>query len=188
MPYQLVVLKGRSASSVLRIPPESVTIVGRQQGCQIRIVSSLVSRKHCELTERGGTLRIRDLGSSNGTYVNGQRIEGTKELEPGFSLVIGSVVFRVDSARPAGSAEEPTVQSGTTPADTSVPLAETVAVDEIDFEIEAESASNVATPVQRPGKAATPAAAEETSEVQQLGEDAVADFLFDLNVDDQDKR
>ena len=52
---------------------DSVTIVGRQQGCQIRIVSSLVSRKHCELTERGGQLRIRDLGSSNGTYVNDSR-------------------------------------------------------------------------------------------------------------------
>lgn len=177
MPYQLVVIKGRSATATLRVPPDSVTLVGRQQGCQIRIVSSLVSRRHCELAESDGQLIVRDLGSSNGTYVNGVKIAGPTALEPGSALVIGSVVFRVEAATPPGSAE-PTV-AGASPADTAVP-AEAA---EIDFEIEAEPESGSAV---RTRSVPAAAAAQEAEEVQELGEDAVAEFL--LGMDDDDKK
>lgn len=182
MPYQLVVIKGRSASAVLRVPAESLTLVGRQQGCQIRIVSSLVSRKHCELAERGGRLIVRDLGSSNGTYVNGVKITGPQALDPGSALVIGSVVFRVESVAAPGSAE-PTVMAGS-PGDTAVP-AMALPADEIDFEIEAEpeGGSGVQT-----AQAPVPTALAEAAEVEELGEDAVADFLMGLDDDDRGKR
>ncbi|GIW87948.1 MAG: hypothetical protein KatS3mg108_2272 [Isosphaeraceae bacterium] len=179
MPYQLVVIKGRSASTTLRIPPNAVTLVGRQNGCQIRIVSSLVSRRHCELTESDGKLIVRDLGSSNGTYVNGIKITEPTELGPGSALVIGSVVFRVEAAAPTGSAD-PTIAPSSSPADTAVP-AEAA---EIDFEIEVESESGSA--VQTRNVAAPPAA--EAEPVEPLGEDAVAEFLLGLDADEDKKR
>lgn len=69
-------------------------VIGRQDDCQIRIPSAQVSRHHCELTTGGAGLRIRDLGSSNGTYVNGQKVEDA-QLEAGDVLAIGSMLFVV---------------------------------------------------------------------------------------------
>lgn len=188
MPYQLVVLKGRSASSTLRIPPETVTVIGRQQGCQIRIVSSLVSRKHCELLERGGRLTLKDLGSSNGTYVNGLKVEEPTVLEPGSSLMIGSIVFRVEQF----DAHKPATPGG--PADTAITATTMAESDQADYEIEADSPSGVmeaASPTQPVSTRLEPAARSAAlgeEEAHEIGEDAVAGFLLDLDVDDADQR
>jgi pSer/pThr/pTyr-binding forkhead associated (FHA) protein len=69
-------------------------VIGRQDDCQIRIPSPQVSRHHCELTSGAGGLRVRDLGSSNGTIVNGQRVEDAS-LRPGDVLSIGPMLFVV---------------------------------------------------------------------------------------------
>lgn len=71
---------------------KSRTIVGRKNNCDLRIPLSSVSRQHCELTIEGEQLRIKDLGSSNGTFHNGSRIQEAI-LEPGDELTIGPVVF-----------------------------------------------------------------------------------------------
>jgi hypothetical protein len=176
MPYQLAILKGRSAAKALRIPADVVTTVGRQQGCQIRIGSAQVSRKHCELFESQGRLVVKDLDSSNGTFVDGQRVEGQQALEPGQTLSVGSIVFRVERvAAPVAAAAH---GAPGRPSDTAVAQAVAARDDELDFEIEADSATDVET--------LSPAAhAERTKEV---GEDAVVDFLLDLDVEDHDKR
>ena len=69
--------------------------VGRHDDCTVRIKSSQVSRTHCELFEKKGTLLVKDLGMPHGTYVNGQRVEGQQVLEPGDELTIGGVKLRV---------------------------------------------------------------------------------------------
>jgi len=69
-------------------------VVGRQDDCQIRIPSPQVSRHHCEITSGAAGVRIRDLGSSNGTIVNGQRVEDAP-LRPGDVLSIGPMLFVV---------------------------------------------------------------------------------------------
>ena len=94
MDFQLVVVRGRSASDALTLI-DGVNTVGRHDECQIRIKSSQVSRRHCELFEKKGLLIVKDLGSSNGTLVNGKRIEGQSVLEPGDELTIGGVKLRV---------------------------------------------------------------------------------------------
>jgi pSer/pThr/pTyr-binding forkhead associated (FHA) protein len=70
------------------------TLIGRQTGCQLRIRSGEVSRKHCEIRYEETTPVIKDLGSSNGTYVNGVRVI-EKRLEAGDLIAIGPVVFLV---------------------------------------------------------------------------------------------
>jgi len=54
----------------------------------------VVSRRHCELNVEMGRLKIRDLGSRNGTYLNGQRVDQA-EVAPGDKIKIGPVVFAV---------------------------------------------------------------------------------------------
>jgi predicted component of type VI protein secretion system len=69
-----------------------MTVVGRREDCDLRIPLSDVSRKHCRLIINGEAIKIEDLGSSNGTYVNGERVQHA-ELSPGDTLQIGPVVF-----------------------------------------------------------------------------------------------
>lgn len=71
-----------------------VTVIGRREDCDFRIPLSEISRKHCRLIKDGESLRVEDLGSSNGTHVNGTRVQEA-ELSPGDTLKVGSVVFIV---------------------------------------------------------------------------------------------
>src|SRR3954470_19103796 len=84
----------RRSFSVVR----DITVIGRGESCDLRIPLSEVSRKHCRIVRDGDTLRLEDLGSSNGTYLNAQRIQEAL-LQPGDSLQVGPVVFvlQVDS-------------------------------------------------------------------------------------------
>src|SRR3954470_11457177 len=69
-----------------------VTVVGRREDCDLRIPLGDVSRKHCRLIRDADSIRMEDLGSSNGTYVNGQRIQEAI-LQPGDTVRVGPVLF-----------------------------------------------------------------------------------------------
>ena len=90
MPLRLVSLDGHSD-----IPLDHVVVVGRGRRCDVRIESFRVSRRHCCLTlDRDGVL-VRDLGSTNGTLINGQRVkEGV--LRPGDELSIAQCRYQLE--------------------------------------------------------------------------------------------
>lgn len=69
-------------------------VIGRKNTCDLRIPLSSVSRKHCELKIEDGQIKLRDLGSSNGTYHNNIRVQEAV-LEAGDEVVVGPVVFTV---------------------------------------------------------------------------------------------
>ena len=71
-----------------------VTTIGRKQDCSIRIPLSVVSRRHAEIIHDANGITLRDLGASNGTFLNNRRIE-KESLEPGDQVIIGPVVFTV---------------------------------------------------------------------------------------------
>jgi len=71
-----------------------MTVIGRREDCDLRIPLGDVSRKHCRMILDGQTIKVEDLGSSNGTYRNGERVQQA-ELSPGDTLQIGPVVFVV---------------------------------------------------------------------------------------------
>ncbi len=73
---------------------DGITIIGRQDECDLRIPLGEISRKHAQLIIHGGSVTLRDLGSANGTYVNNHRIS-EKDLAPGDRIVMGPVVFTV---------------------------------------------------------------------------------------------
>jgi pSer/pThr/pTyr-binding forkhead associated (FHA) protein len=95
MNVRLVVEKGTRRKRILKLP-SAESIVGRRQDCDVRIPSNEVSRRHCLLTIHDGCLIAEDLDSVNGTFVNGQRIEGRQIVLPGDHLEIGPVRFVVE--------------------------------------------------------------------------------------------
>jgi len=69
-----------------------MTVIGRRQDCDLMIPLGEISRKHCRIIRDGDSLRLEDLGSSNGTYLNAQRVQEAI-LTPGDSIQVGPVVF-----------------------------------------------------------------------------------------------
>src|SRR6478672_10497894 len=69
-----------------------MTVIGRREDCDLRIPLGDVSRKHCRIVRDGEMLKIEDLGSSNGTYLNARRVQEAL-LSPGDSIQVGPVVF-----------------------------------------------------------------------------------------------
>lgn len=94
MDVKLVIEQGSSATKTIRLRSVE-TIIGRQSGCDLRIPSGAVSRKHCRLSFHDDFLTVEDLDSANGTVVNGERIEGPHVLRPGDRLEVGPVTFVV---------------------------------------------------------------------------------------------
>lgn len=94
MKAALVVKKGSSKAQVIELR-NLITLVGRMQGCDLRIPAKAVSRHHCKLRLKYDYVTVEDLDSANGTFVNGTRVEGKQTLRPGDQLQIGPVVFEV---------------------------------------------------------------------------------------------
>ncbi|MGD0786119.1 MAG: FHA domain-containing protein [Sedimentisphaerales bacterium] len=69
------------------------TTLGRGVECDLCIPLQVVSRKHCQLSLEPNALKIRDLKSSNGTYVNGTKIDGEATAMPGDRIQIGPLIF-----------------------------------------------------------------------------------------------
>lgn len=77
------------------IPLEKLpALVGRGPDAEIRVLDRFASRHHCEISEKDGTLYVRDLGSMNGSFVNG-RFAKESSLRPGDTLSIGATTFVV---------------------------------------------------------------------------------------------
>jgi len=70
-------------------------LLGRHSDCNHQIWHPMVSRRHCEIRQNGDTFLIRDLKSSNGTYVNGRPIRDETPLKEGDEVRLGCVAFRV---------------------------------------------------------------------------------------------
>jgi len=94
--FVLVVQTGKYGGKRIKVPEdEAGVIIGRDEDAAIRIGSSDVSRKHCLLIATSEGLLVRDLGSRNGTFVDGVPIGDTEPLllKPGGSLSVGPMTF-----------------------------------------------------------------------------------------------
>ena len=100
MRAQLVPIDGSAPVELVK----DLVIVGRREDCDLRLEHKSVSKIHCVLVKTDGLLMLRDLGSTNGTRVNGTRVRRAALL-PNDQLSIASYKFRVhlgpDAAAPA---------------------------------------------------------------------------------------
>jgi pSer/pThr/pTyr-binding forkhead associated (FHA) protein len=90
MRAQLIPLDGRSPIEI----EKDLVLVGRREECDLRLDHKSVSKLHCVIVKTDGLLLLRDLGSTNGTRVNGQRVRRAALL-PNDQLSIASCKFRV---------------------------------------------------------------------------------------------
>src|SRR5438477_12036787 len=108
MRAQLVPLDGGPPIEVAK----DLTLVGRKEDCDLRLDHKSVSKMHCVIVKTDGLLLLRDLGSTNGTRVNGQRVRRAALL-PNDQLTIAVFRFRVHlgPGAPPDGAEEPSSQT-----------------------------------------------------------------------------
>ncbi|MHC4911888.1 MAG: FHA domain-containing protein [Planctomycetota bacterium] len=96
MEVNLVLFKKNGSQKAFPLP-SSVTVIGRRHNCDLCIPLMSVSKKHCQLNHDEGILKIRDLGSRNGTILNGKPIDEAV-VKAGDSIGIGPLafVFQID--------------------------------------------------------------------------------------------
>lgn len=89
--YQLVMHSGPTPGKTFPLEGDIITI-GREAGNGIVINDAEVSRKHAQLSFQGGKFVVSDIGSTNGTFVNGQRITGQHVLSAGEVISLGEQI------------------------------------------------------------------------------------------------
>jgi pSer/pThr/pTyr-binding forkhead associated (FHA) protein len=94
MRVKLVLIQGKPAGKQLLFGPGEY-FFGRGPECQVRFNSEWVSRQHCLLKVDGTGASMRDLGSRNGTLVNGALLQEARVLNGGDKVQIGPVTFEV---------------------------------------------------------------------------------------------
>src|SRR5579862_9446015 len=73
-----------------------INSLGRHPNNSIQLLDKIVSKEHCILEQREGQFVLRDLGSLNGTYINGERVRGEQLLRHGDEITLGSTRARYD--------------------------------------------------------------------------------------------
>ena len=109
MQVKLRVMRGAHAGRDI-VLARNQFVIGRGEECQLRPRSEAVSRRHCVVKIETNTVVVQDLGSKNGTYVNGQRIESEMVLKAGDQLQVGPLLFEVLIDHALGGAKRPVVK------------------------------------------------------------------------------
>jgi predicted component of type VI protein secretion system len=110
MDVQLVVAGGSRAGQVIPITAPKF-IIGRADDCHLKPRSELISRYHCAVISEEGYVAIRDLGSKNGVYLNGERVSMEHELKNGDKLSVGPLEFFVHLTVDVKGQKKPKVES-----------------------------------------------------------------------------
>lgn len=109
---QIRLVTGPAAGRRVEVGSEHRFVIGRDDACNLVLDDAEVSRRHAYLIETPtGAIEVGDLGSSNGTRLNGRRLEQPAELKPGDTLEIGSTRMQIDAStiadKPAAAAPPP---------------------------------------------------------------------------------
>jgi two-component system cell cycle response regulator len=89
----LVVIYGQEMGRRVRVTTEPL-VIGRSPKCEIQVDQESVSRNHCRIRFEGGEFLVRDLGSTNGTYVNDDLVHDDGRLRHGDQLKVGRTILK----------------------------------------------------------------------------------------------
>jgi len=104
MPPTLAIVEGSDAGR--EFPVTGPTLVGRGPDADVVVADTEVSTKHASFMPADGGIAVEDLGSTNGTFVNGQRLSGSHQLQAGDRVQVGTTVLELRGLAPAGPAAE----------------------------------------------------------------------------------
>ncbi len=94
MPTLMLLKDGEAISFRLT---DDVTVLGRAPECQIQLDSNMVSRRHAQVTRDNNDYFVEDLGSGNGTFLNGKRVDERTPLKANDRLKLGPILLRFES-------------------------------------------------------------------------------------------
>ena len=94
MKIVLVVASGVYAGKEIAIAGNQF-VIGRDEGCNLRPASPAISKRHCAVYYKDGEPFVRDLGSTNGTFLNDAQVEGERSLAEGDKVRVGPLDFTV---------------------------------------------------------------------------------------------
>ena len=108
-PPVLIVLTGKYKGKRVKLT-DAETVIGRDESAKIRVATQELSRQHCLLIVSEAGVLVRDLGSRNGTFINGMPIAEETLLKPGDTLTTGPMTFELEGG------ESPSSKKSTAPA------------------------------------------------------------------------
>lgn len=94
--FTLSVMQGPAELKGVTVPVSGPVVIGRSPGADIVIGDDFVSGRHARVSPQGAQAVLEDLGSTNGTVLNGQRVATPQTLRPGDVIEIGAVRLKVD--------------------------------------------------------------------------------------------
>ncbi|WP_162907827.1 FtsK/SpoIIIE domain-containing protein [Allorhizocola rhizosphaerae] len=100
--FEVLIVGGPQAGRRLPLAAGSALYAGRDPGCQLTLDDSQVSRRHLHIGAGSRQVSLTDLGSSNGTFVDGVKISGTVDVRPGQVIALGNTLLTVEKARTSG--------------------------------------------------------------------------------------
>lgn len=156
MTTKLVIVSGKSAGKTIAINRDQL-LVGRAEECDVRPLSDEVSRRHCAVRIEPDVVWVEDLGSRNGTFVNGSKITEKTKVYDGDLIKVGNLELRV-----AGGTERKPGSPGTPESPAAAPPASWNDEDEVSRWLLADSTASgivhdttqtsaVPTPADQPG-------------------------------------
>lgn len=95
MKIQLVVSTGAHQGKIIAVPGTQF-IIGRDEGCHLRPASPAISKKHCAVFIKNDQVFVRDMGSTNGTFVNDELVQGDVLVKSGDRLRAGPLDFVIN--------------------------------------------------------------------------------------------
>jgi predicted component of type VI protein secretion system len=128
-PIKSILLKDASGAERLIPLDQPVLTVGREITCSIRLDSPYVSRQHARIEQQDGGVMLVDLGSRNGSLLNGERVEGSAPLSPGDVVTIADATLECL----AESASDGTTRTFALPRARATP--DTLVVDSQTYEV-----------------------------------------------------
>jgi hypothetical protein len=109
--WALQFVSGRYQGGVVPLREGEEMLIGRESDLDVVLQEDMVSRKHAKIVARGGEIHLTDLGSTNGTFVNGQKVRKARVAE-GDRVLVGTSLMKVVRA---DGTEEATLQPLPTP-------------------------------------------------------------------------
>ncbi len=92
--FALKFISGKYQGGEFPLKAEKNVVIGRSSELDMVLVEDMVSRKHAKITITGGKITIEDLGSTNGTFVNGEKVKSTR-LKEGDRILIGTSILKL---------------------------------------------------------------------------------------------
>jgi predicted component of type VI protein secretion system len=122
MKLSLIVAQGVHSGKVIPVAGNEF-LIGRDPHCQLRPASPAVSKQHCSITVRDGKVFVKDIGSTNGTFVNEEQVAAEREVVDNDKLKVGPLEFVLRIEVTAATTKSDPAMAPLPPVESAKPVA-----------------------------------------------------------------